>query len=485
MERIFNKKTAFFAVCAVLLFKVFLSAALELHPDEAYYWLWARHLALGYYDHSPMVAYFIKLTTLFSDGEFFVRFSSLIVTVVLSVFVWKFAKRLFGETVASASVISVNTLPLMMVASVIITPDTPVFLFYSLSVYFLYRLSETGEIKYWYITGLFFGLSMLSKYTAVLFLPCLLIYMIAAKKLCWFKSVHFYMMFLTSFIVFLPVVIWNSQNGWISFTYQLNHGLYNQKLNFGYIFEYLGAQCLVAGPFIFISGLFAAFKAYVSKDHKKIFLASFSIPVILFFIFTALKRLPGANWPAFAYFAFCIMAAQYLLSDVTKLKKYVLITGIVFNVFVSVAAGLHAKYSIVPVYRFSEQSAVADATNWFTGWREFGKKLSEFGAKYVVTHSHQWGGAIAYYTRCGGIKAVIVDSERPNQFAYWPLPDDLSSAKTAYARIDNRMEKDFTKIPGAEVMYTFRNGLAIRQYAVTISDGYTMQFDIAGERQKH
>ncbi|MCL2335770.1 MAG: glycosyltransferase family 39 protein, partial [Endomicrobia bacterium] len=246
MERLFNKKTAFFAVSAVVLFKIFLSAALELHPDEAYYWLWAQHLALGYYDHSPMVAYFIKLTTLFSDSEFFVRFSSLIVTVVLSVFTWKFAKKLFGETVASASVIIVNTLPLMMVASVIITPDTPVFLFYSLSVYFLYSLIETGKIKYWYITGLFFGLAMLSKYTAVLFALCLLVYMISAKKLVWFKNLHFYMMFVTALAVFMPVVIWNSQNSWISFTYQLNHGLYNSKLNFGYIFEYLGAQCLVA-----------------------------------------------------------------------------------------------------------------------------------------------------------------------------------------------------------------------------------------------
>jgi len=480
MERLFNKKTAFFAVSAVVLFKIFLSAALELHPDEAYYWLWAQHLALGYYDHSPMVAYFIKLTTLFSDSEFFVRFSSLIVTVVLSVFTWKFAKKLFGETVASASVIIVNTLPLMMVASVIITPDTPVFLFYSLSVYFLYSLIETGKIKYWYITGLFFGLAMLSKYTAVLFALCLLVYMISAKKLVWFKNLHFYMMFVTALAVFMPVVIWNSQNSWISFTYQLNHGLYNSKLNFGYIFEYLGAQCLVAGPFIFIAGLFAAFKAYSSKDPKKIFLASFSVPVIAFFIFTALKRLPGANWPAFAYFTFCIMAAQYLLSDVTKLKKRVLIIGIAFNVFVSVLLGLHAKYSIFPLHMFSEKAAVADATNWFTGWREFGKKLSGAGAKYVVTHSHQWGGAIAYYTR-GKIKAVIVDSDRPNQFAYWPIPDDLSSAKTAYVRIDNRMEEDFTEIPDAEAMYAFRNGLAIRQYALTVSGGYEM----TRKRQAH
>ena len=69
MEKIFNKRNAFFLAGFAVLFKIYLSAGLELHPDEAYYWLWSAHPALGYYDYAPMVAYFIKLTTLFSDSE--------------------------------------------------------------------------------------------------------------------------------------------------------------------------------------------------------------------------------------------------------------------------------------------------------------------------------------------------------------------------------------------------------------------------------
>jgi hypothetical protein len=65
MEKIFSKRNVFFLAGFAVLFKIFLSAGLELHPDEAYYWLWSVHLAPGYYDHSPMVAYFIKITTLF------------------------------------------------------------------------------------------------------------------------------------------------------------------------------------------------------------------------------------------------------------------------------------------------------------------------------------------------------------------------------------------------------------------------------------
>ncbi|MDR1696150.1 MAG: glycosyltransferase family 39 protein [Endomicrobium sp.] len=475
MERVFNKRNAVLTVGIVALFKLFLSAVLELHPDEAYYWLWSKHLALGYYDHSPMIAYFIKITTLFSDSEIFVRLSSVIVTVFLSFLTWKFAKEFFDETVAAASVIVVNTLPLMMVASIVITPDTPVFLFYCLSVCCIWRLAGTNETKYWYLTGMFFGLTLLSKYTGVLFVPCLFIYMILDKKLSWLKNKHFYLMFLTAFIVFLPVVIWNSQNGWISFSYQLNHGLYNDKLNLGYVFEYLGAQCLVAGPFVFIAGFMAAYGYFVSKDSKKIFLASFSVPIILFFVITALKRLPGANWPSFAYFTFSVMAAGYLLSGGSKLKRNILIAGVCFNAAVSAAAGLHAEYSIIPVYKFSQKAAVADATNWFSGWKILGGDLLKRDIKYAVTHSHQWGGAIAYYTK--GRIGVFLDNNRLNQFAYWDVPEDLKYGKTAYVNIDNRMEDDFSVLENADVFYAYRSGIPVRQYAVTETDGHEMKIN--------
>lgn len=484
MEKIFNKKNTFFLVGFAVLFKLFLSAGLELHPDEAYYWLWSVHLAPGYYDHSPMVAYFIKITTLFSDSELFVRFSSIITTVILSFLTWKFAKKLFNEAAAAASVIIINTLPLMLVGSVIITPDTPLFLFWSFAVYFLWKLIDTNQTKYWYITGIFFGLAMLSKYTGILFAPCLLIYMILDRKLSWFKNKHFYLMFLVSLLVFIPVIYWNWQNGWISFTYQLNHGLYNTKLNFGYIFEYLGGQMLVAGPFIFVAGFIAGALYFFTKDQKKVFLASFSLPIILFFVFTALKRLPGANWPAFAYFAFSIMAARYMLAS--KNKKNILIIGIILNIAASVIVGLHARYGIVPVYKFSQKAAVADATNWFTGWKALGDNIADRDVKYAVTHTHQWGGAIAYYTR-GRVTAVLdkVSKNRFNQFAFWDVPEEIADSKTAIVRIDNRMEDDFTAISGAEILLVYRNGIPVRQYAVTETYGYTMQSDIKRVRQKN
>src|SRR5262249_27935614 len=49
-------------------------SARELVPDEAYYWVWSRHLALSYFDHPPMVAYLIRASTaILGDTELAVR----------------------------------------------------------------------------------------------------------------------------------------------------------------------------------------------------------------------------------------------------------------------------------------------------------------------------------------------------------------------------------------------------------------------------
>lgn len=480
MKEIFAKKNTCILVGFVVLFKTFLSAVLELHPDEAYYWLWAKNLSYGYFDHSPMVAYFIKATTLFSNSEIFVRFSSIIVTILLSILLWKFAKKLFNEKVAAASVMIINTLPLMLVASIIITPDTPLFLFWAFSIYFLWKLVETNQTKYWYLTGLFFGLSLLSKYMGVLFAPCLLIYMIIDKKLYWFKNKHFYGMLLLAFLVFLPVIIWNYNHDWISFLYQLDHGLVRSKPKI-YLFDYLGGQCLVAGPVIFIAGLAAAFSYWKNKDSKKTFLLSFSIPIILFFAITAFKKNPGANWPATAYFTFSIMVAQYLLSG-SVAKKKILTAGIIINIVASVIVGLHVKYSVIPIAKFSKDAAVADATNWFMGWSELGEDLLKRDIKYAIADSHQRGAIVEYYTK--GKIPVFLDTARLNQYAYWPVAKDLDSAKTAIVYIDHRMESDYTTLKNADISLVYRNGVPVRQYAVIETSGYIMQKNPVANLQK-
>ncbi len=433
LQNIFNLKNTFIFVIFSAAWKLFIST-IALHSDEAYYWLWSKHLALSYYDHAPMVAYFIKLTTLFSDGEAAVRFSSVIVTVILSILLWKLVIKIFNnEVMASAAVIILHCMPILFTASILITPDTPVFLFLSLATYYVWKLIDTENQNYWYLIGLFFGLSMLSKYTACLFVMSLGIYVLLAKKWDWFKSYQMYVAVIISIICFMPVLIWNWQHDWASFSYQIGHGLSNDGIRFNYIFEYLGTQALVFNVILFFPVLYIGIKYLFSKDNKNIFLAAFSVPVILFYVITALKRLPGGNWPIPAYFTFSIIAAKWFIgnSDIADTHfsfKQKLVTGaIIFNLFVSTLVGLHAKYTIIPIHKFSDKQAVADATNYFYGYKDLAEVLLADGYDYVLTPEHQLSASIAYYTK-NKIKTFRYNNNsKKTQFEIWGMPKDLSS----------------------------------------------------------
>src|SRR4030081_1256662 len=64
--------------------------------DEAYYWMWSKHLAGGYYDHPPMVAIVIRLGTMIAgDTELGVRVVSILLALPMSWAVYRTAAILF------------------------------------------------------------------------------------------------------------------------------------------------------------------------------------------------------------------------------------------------------------------------------------------------------------------------------------------------------------------------------------------------------
>lgn len=427
MEKIFNLKNTIIFVTISVVWKIFLASALCLHPDEAYYWLWSKNLDLSYYDHAPMIAYFIKLTTLFSDSELAVRFSAIIGMVILSILLWKLVIKLFdSEMIASASVAVLHSMPIIFSASFIITPDTPLFLFLSVTTFFIWKFIETENKNYWYLIGLFFGLSLLSKYTAVLLPLGLMIYIVLLKKYYWFKQYQLYFGLLISFVLFLPVVYWNYSHNWISFAYQLGHGLSSHGYRINYLFDYLGSQMLIFSIILFLPTFIISFKYLFSKDSKKVFLASISLATILFYCFTALKKSPEANWPVPAYFTFAIISAKYFMEG-GKIKKRLFIMAVSLNIILSLIIGLHAKFALIPLGKISKSLAKAEATNWFYGYDTLAEKLTSENIQYVITPSHQTSAEIAYYSKNKIKTHADSKSTKKSQYDIWGKPEIFGS----------------------------------------------------------
>lgn len=471
MTRWLNQNNTVALVALLALWRLYLSAGLQLHPDEAYYWLWSRHLDIGYFDHPPMVAYFIRLSTLFSNSELWVRLTALLVLLSVSVLLWRLAMQLFkSEAVAAGSVLLFNFYPLTMLGTLLITPDVPVLLFWSLSIYLFWQIMERGQVWRWYLLGLSFGLALLSKYTAVLMLPCFLLYLLLTPDRRWLRTPHPYLALLLGFFCFLPVLWWNSRNGWISFAFQFRNGLGGEGLSVGNVAEYSAGQMLIVGPLVWLIGWAAAWAAWQRRDRQSLLLVCTSVPVILFFALSSLRKAAGPNWPACAYFSFSILVSHYALAGYSRVRRPLWWASLASTLALALLTTVHARFSILPLQRYAPELATTDATNAFHGWRELGAALKRQPyPDLVVTPSHQLSAEIAYYTG-QAITTQTAQASRPSQFNILGLSGDGHGKQPLYIWTDGDFadpaQSYFAVSAPGKRLSTYREANVVRNYYI-------------------
>ena len=144
----------------------------DLETDEAYYWLWSRHLAISYFDHPPMIAYLIRLgTALFGDTVFGVRSMAIAAMIAASALVYALTVILFDDRrLGVMATLWFNMMPHTAFFSIVMYPDTPAILFWLLCCVALALVWKSGRGEWWYLAGAAMGLLLLSKYTGVFLL---------------------------------------------------------------------------------------------------------------------------------------------------------------------------------------------------------------------------------------------------------------------------------------------------------------------------
>lgn len=466
MEALLNKRNTVLLLGALTVWRLWLAGALQLHPDEAYYWLWSRQLQAAYFDHPPLVAYVIRLTTLVAGGELGVRLAGPLVALLVSALIWRIAFGLYGSSqVAAGSVLLFNAYPMSLLGLVVITPDIPLFFFATLSGYLFWRCVRGGPPWAWSALGAAWGLALLSKYTAVLLLPCAFAYLALSEDRRWLKTPSPYRALLVALLCFVPVLYWNSQHQWVSFAFQLRHGLAGEAPSLGHVLEYFAGQMLLVGPLAWLLGLRAAFAGGWRRDKARVFLIAASIPVIAFFGLTSFWATAGPNWPAFAYAGFSILATRYGLDGTSAVRRRMWLGALVSSFALAAAAALQAQFGVIPLERLSPRLAAADATNAFYGWREFGAELKAYpGSPVVLTPSHQLSAEIAYYTD-SHIPTWPEPGARPSQFNLWPWPQRFHGDHTLRVWLDgDAPPANLAPAAGNRTMTVYRDGHVLRRY---------------------
>ena len=396
-----------------------------LTVDEAHYWVYTKFLSLSYYDHPPLIAYIIKVSALiFRNTEFGVRFPAVMIFFIASWIFFICAKKLYNERTAFTGVLLLNILPVFsFLGSVVSIPDSPLALFWILSLLVFLLIIETGNKKYWYLLGVIGGFALLSKYNAVMIPAGIVLFLILSPKhRFWFKEKEPYLGFFIMIAMFVPVILWNIENNWASFGFQLKHGFGSSfpKFSLSLFGQSLGAQAGYLSPPIFLIFLTAAYmcikEAWVKKDRTALIIACFSFPTLVLFNAVAAFNEILPHWPAMGYLVLAIYVAHITLkyAEVRWFRNYTIFAW-AFTIVILIIAPIHLMYKVIPVEKFlpKEQAAKVkhgipeaervDISNDLFGWKELGEEIRKIITAYptkrkpfIFTHKSYLASQIAF-----------------------------------------------------------------------------------------
>jgi len=406
-----------FIVGALTIFRFWAMAHFDLVPDEAYYWLWSRVPSAGYYDHPPMIAWWIWISThLFGDTLFGVRALAIVSLLVTSIAVYATASELFDDAkIASLAAIWLNAMLMMGLAALFATPDAPSTMFWALTLWSLARLRNGGDARLWLLIGLLAGLGCVAKYTNLFMGPGILLWLVLDPKARpWRFSRWTIAGGVTALLAFSPVLLWNADHDWISFAKQFGR-LADRHPGPSYFGEFAAGQFGLLNPLIAIFATLAIYRwlrAPNSKPSQSLaFLVLLNGPLIVYMIFHALHDRVHANWPAPAYPAIAIMAASagVRLRDRRHLRR--------LSYWVTpVGIGLSCALLFYFATPWGEKFPLHSPADTLLGWRELSERLETMrensGADWVATTDYGLTGELAF--ELGGKTPVlqIVDRQR-------------------------------------------------------------------------
>ena len=458
------------------LIRVAMSLLLELSMDEAYYWVWSEYLHLSYYDHPPMVSYVLWLFTLFSDSELFVRMPAIASAAVSSWLLYRMTIELYQDEQAGyRAALIANLCLIFAVGGFVTTPDSPLIPLYLAGLWFFYKaVNEDGGGSYrlWGIAGLFIGLAMLSKYTAVFFFPGAMVYLLMDKDgRKFFLRPHLWFAALVAFGCFVPVVVWNSSHDWVSLSFQAGHGLASSGLSVSRLAEFVGFQVVVysVGIFFFlVAALWRLVKGCVNLNRAEGFIFAMSAPIILFFLVNGLRARMEGNWPVLAFLPLIIQAAVMVPGWKSSDTKRRLWKGSIWF-----AAALLAFFHIQVANPIVPHPQRYEISRRVFGWELLASKLDSAAkganATFTLNNRHQIAGLMAYYTE-GHMESYVLSN---NRYRYFFLPELESRVgeNAVYVTEEERdmrksVSKLFERMEEAERFEIRRKGELIRKFVI-------------------
>lgn len=472
----------FIAAGAVLCaLRLIAGAVLPLSSDEAYYWLWSRHLAAGYFDHPPAIAYVIRAgTILFGDTAFGVRVGGIILSFAASWFVWRAGALLTNsEKVGAYACLYFNLTLMIFVETLAATPDAPSIFTSAAFIWALARVASSGDGRWWLAVGLTAGLGLLAKYSALFLGLGALVWIVFSPPMRRFLvSPWPYLGAALAMIFFAPNLWWNATHHWGTFVFQFGR-IGGDHFTLRYAFEFIGAQLILATPFILALGILGLESATRARSEKRFLIAAVLWPSIAYFAWHSLHDRVQGNWPCFLYPVLAIAAAEARFSvDWSGWRaataRWSGKLAVPVAALLLVAGFTQALFGVVPMGRKDPLArllavGLPEVTSQVEVLRE------QTGANAILTTDYASTAWVAFYTPAHAPVVQIGEEYR------WPdspaLPPLLAAKPALYVSEIRRDRHDLVGAHFSEVreiarIDRMRKGIAIAHYVVYRVGGF-------------
>lgn len=403
------------AACLHLAF-LLSGSPLDLAPDEAHYWDWSRHLDWSYYSKGPLVAWLIRLSCELFGGLSLrltgsltaaVRLPALVCGSLLLTSLYLLTVQVLGRPRLALGVVVLGlTLPLITVGSSLMTIDSPYTCCWGWALVFAHRAVSGRQDWAWEATGVLVGLGMLAKYTMVLFLPSLGLFLLTSRAhRHLLRAPRFWVMVGLAGFCCVPILIWNAQNDWVTFLHVRRlAGLaapdeVSLRPGAGGIrwlgpLNYVGVQAALLLGWWFVAWVAAmvVYNPLRTGDPGLRFLWWLSAPMFLLFFGFSLKTGGGEpNWPVTAYLSGAVLVAAWVSAQLDSPHGWyrwsvgiglttVCLVGLMLSLAVHVSGWLHPTLAALagpvtperpyPVRRF-------DPTCRLRGWRFLAARVDQ------------------------------------------------------------------------------------------------------------
>ncbi len=403
-------------LAAITLWKVIACVKLTLVLDEGYYHYWSLHPQLSYFDHPPLTGWLMTLSgMLLGNSVWTVRIWPLLGGIIFTLLGRALGRSWAGPATGNRAGVLLSLAPLLAGNGLIMTPDTALAVAWAAAIGSVWKalFQDARKFLWWSLAGVCAGLGFLSKYPMLLFFFGLGLFWLFAPGKRWEVFWGTAWAGLIALALFSPVIFWNAQNGWISFLFQIGHGLNPSDHSLaGKLLNYLGVLLLIATPFVGALAMLSSVRAVINPDLKGRLLAAFFWSIVLFFGYSALKMMVAANWAMLAFYTALILLARDWPAFPRRFRNLALGLLVVGDVLVM-------AYLMIPAgtpLRIGGKALDPNRIREFIGAQEVAavvaRQVASTPVDFVCADRHQTFGLLQFYAPELRDKLWLPDSGR-------------------------------------------------------------------------